>query len=361
MAEKKTTPIMSADAFESELERGIFGAFFFFGEEDRQKYHVLDKVRKSVMTAEDFETFNRFEISFSPASSLSHDELFASLSDALDAVPMMQEQKLIEIGDIIPSKMPSAELDALASACRRAGEDTVMIIFCRDSEFTCEYRFEQSTAFVKIASAATPVRFALLTKARLVGYIKKSLAKKNIAISDAAADTLCDMCACKMTNIDGEMAKIEAYASVFGGEISEDVVKDICSVSAGDEVPFMLSDAMQKWNVGAMINAVSASKDMREEPVALVAKMGRTYLDMLLIKSAMNGGMTTAEISSSLRMNAFRVEKYVGNLIKVPIKVIEGALEELYALDLKLKSSQSDPWMLIDCFVSKVYMPKSMR
>ena len=47
--------------------------------------------------------------------------------------------------------------------------------------------------------------------------------------------------------------------------------------------------------------------------------------------------------------------------MRVPIKVIEGALEELYALDLKLKSSQSDPWMLIDCFVSKVYMPKSMR
>lgn len=361
MAEKKTYPISSGDAFEKNIERGLFGAFFFFGEEDKQKYEALEKIRKSVLSAAGFEMFNRFEISFSPASPLSHDELFASLSDALDALPMMQEQKLIEICDITPSKLSAQELDALAATCKRAGEDTVLIIFCRDSEFVCEYRFEQSAAFTKIAAAASPVRFSLLTKARLVAYVKKTLAKKGIKITDAAADTLCDMCACRMTTLDGETAKIEAFASVSDGEIDERTVKDICSVSAGDEAPFMLTDAMQKWNVTAMLDAISVSKDTREEPIAVVAKMGRTYADMLLIKSAMNDGMTSSEISSALKMNAYRVEKHVGSLTRVPIGVIEGAIRELYELDLKLKSTQSDPWTLVECFISKVYMPKSMR
>ena len=361
MAEKKSVPIITYDTFIRDLDRGVFGAFFFFGEEDSTKYRTLEKIRSRVMSAEGFETFNRFEISFSGASHLSHDELFASLSDAIDAMPMMQDQKLIEIHDIVPSKMPASELDTLASACKAAGEDTVLIIFCRDSEFPCEYRFEQSTPFLKIAACATPVRFPLLTKARLASYAKSELSKKKIPISDAAADVLCDMCANRLTTLDGELAKIAAYASVSGAPIDEATVRDICSVSAADEVPFLLSDAMQKWSVSAMMNAVAQSKDQREEPIAVVAKMGRTYTDMLTIKTAMNAGMTTGDISKALKMNAFRAEKYENSLARVPIAVIEGAISELYALDLKLKSTQSDPWMLIDCFISKVYMPRSMR
>ena len=42
-------------------------------------------------------------------------------------------------------------------------------------------------------------------------------------------------------------------------------------------------------------------------------------------------------------------------------KRIDRAIKEIYELDLALKSTQSDPWLLIELFVAKVYLPKSMR
>ena len=363
MAEKKNVQIIPSDAFVKDAERGVFGAFLFFGEEDYLKERALAKLRAQVMTAEGFEPFNHFDISFSGASNLSRDELFSSLSDAVDAMPMMQEQKFIEIHDLQIDKASSSDIETLASACRKAGEDTVMIIFCRDSELLTDYRFEQGTNFVKIAAAATPVRYGLLPKGQLISYARRELVKAGVKISDGALDVLADMCACRMMALTGELSKIISYAEISGKdkEITDETVRRICSVSAADEVPFALTDAMQKWTVGGMFSAIAQSKDMREEPIAVVSKMGRTYTDMLLIKSAMMSGLSSADISKKLKMNAYRVDKYVGSLIRVPISVIENAIAELYALDLKLKSTQSDPWMLIDCFISKVYMPKSMR
>lgn len=363
MAEKKNVQIIPSDTFAKDAERGVFGAFLFFGEEDFVKERALAKLRSQILTAEGFEPFNHFDISFSGASNMTREELFSSLYDAVDAMPMMQEQKFIEIHDIAIDKAPAADIDALVSACKKAGEDTVLVIFCRDSELQCDYRFEQGANFVKIAAAATPVRFGLMTKARLTSYARRELVKEDVKISDGALDVLADMCACRMMALTGELSKIAAYAEISGKdkEITEETVRRICSVSAADEVPFALTDAMQKWTVGGMLAAIAQSKDMREEPIAVVSKMGRTYTDMLLIKSAMMSGLSSADISKKLRMNAYRVDKYVQSLVRVPISVIENALEELYALDLKLKSTQSDPWMLVDLFISKVYMPRSMR
>lgn len=363
MVQKKTNAIISYEQFDRENKSGLFGAFLFFGEEDYLKERTLSKLREQVMSAEGFELFNLFDISFSGASGKTHDELFAALSDALDAMPMMQEQKFIEIHDLAIDKMAASEADALASACEKAGADTVMIIFCRDSELVCDYRFEQGTNFKKLAAAATPVRFFPMTKPRLCAFAKKTLAAEKISITDGAADLLCDMCACRMMALTGEISKIIAYANTLDGEkvIDDKTVKEICSVSAGDEVPFLLSDAMQKWSATAMFDALRQSKDMREEPIAVVAKMGRTYTDMLMIKTAMTAGLSSAEISKQLKMNAWRADKYVQSLGRVPIEIIERAITKLYELDLKLKSTQSDAWMLVDLFVCDVYMPRSMR
>ena len=364
MAESKNVQIISSDAFAKEAERGIRGAFLFFGEEDFEKEKRLAALRASVMSAEGFEPFNHFKISFSGASNMSRDELFSSLYDALDAAPMMQEQKFIEVRDLSLEKIQSGELDALVSACKKAGDDTVLVIFCRESELLCGYRFEQSATFRKISAVATPVRFAVLTKGKLAAYAKKTLAAENITLTDAAADTLCEMCACKMITLTGELSKISAYSTLIDGDkkvIDENTVRDICSESATEDEPFALVDAMQKWNVGGMLDVLAKSKDMREEPIAVVAKMARVYADMLLIKSAMNASMTSFDISKKLGMNAYRVDKYMTSLARVPIEIIDRALEKLYELDLKLKSTQSDAWTLIECFVSDIYMPKSLR
>lgn len=361
MAEKRSVPIMTVEAFEREMSRGIFGAYLFFGEEDQLKEIKLREIRRSILQAEGFELFNHFNISFSGASDMPRDRIMSSLCDAVDATPMMQDKKLIEVHDLDMDKISSSELDTLVSVCKSIAEDTVLIIFCRESELSCEYRFEQKTMFLKISSAAKPVRFTPLTKGRLISYVKKYLAKRQLLITDEATDALCDMCACRLMLIISELSKLTAYFDKTEKEIELGDVKRICSVAEADEVPFALLEAMQKWNVNSVLEAISMSRDMREDPIAVVSKMGRIYSDMFLIKAGMNDGMSGAEMSKALRMNAYRIEKYMTSLKRAPIEIIELAIREIYKLDVALKSAPSDPWLLIESFAARVYMPRSMR
>lgn len=361
MAEKRPVPIIGVEALEREMSRGIFGAYLFFGEEDLLKETKLREVRKSVLTAEGFELFNHFNISFSGVSEMSRDQVMASLCDAVDATPMMQDKKLIEVHDLELGKMSSSELDTLVSACKKAGEDTVLIIFCRESELPCDYGFDKTSAFLKISPVAKPVRFSPLTKGRLVAYVKKYLAKRELLITDEAAGVLCDMCACRLMALSGELSKLSAYFCADKKEIDVCDVRHVCSVYESDEEPFALLEAMQKWNVNSVLEAVAMSRDMKEEPVAVVAKMGRIYSDMLIIRAAMLDGAAAPEIARKTKMNSYRLEKYMSSLNRVPIEIIELAIREIYKLDVAIKSESGDPWLLIDCFVAKVYMPRSMR
>ena len=71
---------------------------------------------------------------------------------------------------------------------------------------------------------------------------------------------------------------------------------------------------MQKWQIVGMLETISMAKDQKEEPVMYVGKLAKTYTEMLMIKAAMSQGLSSLDISKTLRINQFRVEKYMQKL-----------------------------------------------
>ncbi|MCQ2770281.1 MAG: DNA polymerase III subunit delta [Clostridia bacterium] len=366
MAEKRyqSKLIMDTDALDKEMKSGLSGAYLFYGEEDYLKQNALTKIRAQILTAEGFELFNHSNISFTQDSEVSKDSLYQKLLDAMESVPMMQDQVLVEVHDLSIDKLKQDELDSLVAACKKASNDTILIIFCRDIELPCVYRYEDQKSFKALSEVCKCVRFGLLTKGRLEGYVKKYLAREKVLITEDASELLCEMCSLRLYPLLGEMTKLIAYMSTIDGErkeVTASIVRQICSETADDESPFALSEAMQKWQIVGMLETISMAKDQKEEPVMYVGKLAKTYTEMLMIKAAMSQGLSSLDISKTLRINQFRVEKYMQNLSRVPIGVIENAVDEVFELDLKLKSTMSDPWTMIECFISKIYMPKSLK
>ena len=181
----------------SEIRNTISGAFVFFGDEDYMKEHYLGKIRKKVLTAEGFEAFNHFIISFSAAGNLSADELFARLTDAVDAFPMFQEQKLVEIRDLSLSQISPKNFESLIGVLTRANtlEDTVTVLNLRENEYVVDYKTEQSATYKKLCAAAKAVRFDTYPPERLATWEKKYFAARNMFIAQDAALILADMCA----------------------------------------------------------------------------------------------------------------------------------------------------------------------
>ncbi len=347
----------------SEIKNTISGAFVFFGDEDYMKEHYLGKIRKKVLTAEGLEAFNHFIISFSAASNLSADELFERLSDAVDAFPMMQEQKLVEIRDLSLVQISPKNFEALINILTRANTltDTVTVLNLRENEYVVDYKTEQSATYKKLAAAAKAVRFDTFAPERLATWEKKHFAAKNMFIAQDAALILADMCACRMFTINSEFAKLEAYAEAMGkNTVTADDVRAVCAISEREEAPFALSNAAEKWNIKEVLAAVNDLRDLKKEPIAILARFSGLFEDMLLAKTARDAGKTAAELAKMLKTRETRAARLMAGVAQVPLAKLEACIDEAYRTDLRLKSTPTDPWVVMETFIAKVYTPRSL-
>ena len=369
MAQKKTAPTnvgsLTVEALAAEIKKGILGSFVFFGEEDYLKNHYRSLIYRSVME-EGLEAFNYFPISFSPAV-MTREEAMSRLSDAAIALPVMQDKKLIVISDLAPASLTKDLHDSLCSVLSRANEsdDTVLLLYCRADEIEDDYKTESAPFFKKLSASAKTVKFDLQPRGKLIAWIKKHFSGEIIRISDEAAEMLAEMCAGRMTPLSFEIEKLICYAKyVKKGEslfIDENDVKEIAVAGTPDEVPFAMLNAAQGWKLADVLSILMTAREQREEPVAVLAKLTRIYLDMLMVKTAKEAAIPTSEIAKIMKMKEFRITKYLASVSKVPTEVLENAIRLSYETDKLLKSAPSDPWVLLDMLAIHIYAPKSLR
>ena len=369
MAQKKIAPAntgsRTVEQLAAEIKKGIGGSFVFFGEEDYLKNHYRTLIYRSVME-EGMEAFNYFPISFSPAV-MTKEEAMSRLSDAALALPVMQDKKLIVISDLVPASLPKDLFETLCSVLSQANEsdDTVLLLYCRADEIEDDYKTESAAFFKKLSASAKTVKFDLQPRGKLIAWIKKHFTTELIRISDDAAEMLAEMCTGRMTPLSFEIDKLICYAKyVKKGEslcIDENDVKKIAVAGSPDEVPFAMLNAAQSWKLADILDILMTAREQREEPVAVLARLSRIYLDMLMIKTAKDAAIGTGEIARIMKMKDFRVSKYLASVSKVPTDVLENAIRLSYETDKLLKSAPADPWVLLDILAVNIYAPKSLR
>lgn len=368
MAEKKpsgTNAILTPEALAAEIKSGALGAYIFFGEEDYLKSYYRDEIYKSIME-EGLEAFNYFAVSFSPAVQ-TKEEALSRLADAVQAFPMMQDKKLIVASDLSITSLSKDLLESLVSTLKLAStsDDTVCVLYCRADELETDYKFETSPLCKKLSACSKLVKFDLQPRGKLIAWTKRHFSRDTILISDEAAGTLVDLCAGRMTPLSFEIEKLICYAKyVKGGEpprIDEDDVLKIAVPGAQDEVPFAMLNAAQSWKLTEILAVLNTAREQREEPVSVLARLSRIYLDMLMIKTASEATLSPAEIGKIMNMKDFRITKYLSSIAKVPLAIIENAVTLAYETDRALKSTPQDPWILLDELAVKIYAPKSLR
>lgn len=359
---KTESKILSPDALSDIISSGKAETLVFFGEEDYLKTVWTERISKAVMTAEGFDVFNRFSVSLSDEKSG-----LSSLADALFAAPMMQELTLVEVCDLGAIIGKSSSVDALAETLSGGGGDAFTILNFRSDELEADYRFEQSALFKKLSPICKFVKFDLLSSGKLIAWAKKLIAGKNgcLYLTDEAAAALCELCSGRMLAVLSETEKLAAYKNYAqSGEatpITEEDVRTVCVQNAKDDMPFAMSNAAAKWNLREMLAVLDFCRDMREEPISVIAKLGKIYSEMLKAKTAVLSGVSVAGLAKAIGMNEYRAKLVYKSVEKVPISVIENAVLATYKTDVALKSTTSDKWGLVYELAAKIYTPKSLR
>ncbi len=369
MAERKPaqkSAILTPEMLAASLKAGSpVGAYVFFGDEDYLKTYYRDKIYDAVME-EGLETFNYFPISFSPAVQ-TKEIAMSRLADAVMAIPMMQDKKLIVASDLALGALTKDLSEALFRILSQANaaDDTVLVLYCRADELEADYKFESSTLCKKLSASAKLVRFDLQPRGKLISWVKRHFTEEAIVMTDEAAGALVELAAGRMTSLSFEIEKLLCYAKfVKGGEPPrveyEDVMK-IASPSPQDEVPFAMLNAAESWKLSEILAVLAAAKEQRDEPISVLARLSRIFLDMLIIKTASDALLPPAEIAKEMGMKEFRVTKYLSAIGKVPLSVLERAVELSYVTDRALKSTPSDPWVLLEKLAVDIYAPKSLK
>lgn len=340
---------------------GPHGAYIFLGDEDYLKRHYLSEIYKSIMSAEGLELFNYGKISFSAVSG-GRDAGFTALASSLSSFPMGQERRLTEIHDLAIDGLPASALDMLCENLKAADETNIAILCLRKNEWTFDYKTENSQEFKKLSAVAKLVRFDIQSKPKLKTWAARHLSREGVRASDATLDILADMCSLEMSVIAEETAKLCFYAHGSGKiEITESDVRAVVSQAVTTEAPpFAMLEAAQKWSISDMYAVAATARDLREEPVALVAKLGKILSDMLRVKAGLEAGLTNAQIAKETKMKEYSVSKYAAAVAKAPISKLEESVRLACETDAALKSTQTDGYVLVDMLIARIYTPRSL-
>ena len=281
MAAKKTNAgDPGLKQLKQDLNKGTIGrCYVLYGEEDYLREHYLAALRKALIP-EGMETFNLHRFA-------GKDLDMRTLSEAVDAFPMMCERTLVEVTDCDLFKN-EARRDALLNLLSDL-PDYVCLVFVYDQ---LEYKSGGNTKLGKLLKKqAVIVHFQPQTQSDLNAWIRRRFKHYGKDIGNDLAEYLCFLCGGLMTGLSGEIDKVALYAS--GSNITRSDI-DAVADPVLDAKVFQMTDALTQGGFGRAFQVLSDLFLMNTEPIMILAVLGRQVRQLwsarLLLEHRMGAG-----------------------------------------------------------------------
>lgn len=134
--------------------------------------------------------------------------------------------------------------------------------------------------------------------------------------------------------------------------ITLDIVLNVVSYTLNDN-DFKLVDAITDKNLDLALRLLKDYKLNKEEPIKLVAILGREYRLMHIITSLIDKGRSMKEICSTLGLQDWQVNKSKVKAYKYTLRELEDKILELAELDYQIKVGLMEPFLGVELFIIK--------
>ena len=320
---------------EKELKESIKapeGGYFFYGDEDYLKEHYLKLIRRAVITDESVAEFNEICLDDESYSS-------AALEDALAALPLMSEKKLVTVKlssyDSLSEKEKKATIELLSSL----PADTVLVISVAAGGFDSGSEKRPSAAMKALSPVIKCVCFPLGQEPKLVRWLARHFAERGVASDEASLRLMISLCGRSMHRLALEAEKVACRALASGmNAVSVPLVESTVTVTV-EEDAFRLANSVLEGNTSAALDCIARAKRRNESPVKLLASVTATFCDLATIAHLAADGADKKEISLTLKMHEYRVGLYMKASAGVPCEALDRAVAMCAEADAKMKSS----------------------
>ena len=131
-----------------------------------------------------------------------------------------------------------------------------------------------------------------------------------------------------------------AYYVLWNGrnEVTAEDIKNVSIAEIASDT-FALANSVADGRYDDAMRALSVMKFRRVEPVMVMSDVSRVISELVAVKAMCEEGLSPQAISSTMKMNEYKVKLYVGNVAGKSMTKLTRALELCSEADLALKLS----------------------
>ncbi len=323
------------------------GAYLFWGEEEYLKNYCLEELRK-VVKDEGMEEFNRTVLDFQRDSTLK------DLEDAVDALPVMAEHRIIEVWglDILGLKKEGEK--RLVDAVKAISSDTIFVIFARENELDLSYKKNMARKIISdLKSALIMTEFPRQSEMKLTSWTDRIFKGAEVRISDFNIVKMIKLCDFSMTRLKSESEKLIAYCKHNALDTVPNEIIEVFVKPTGENVIYEFSDAVIRRSKKEAMAILENLKSQNIESVVVLATLIKTLNALAVVKSA-RGNLSAKEISLITELSEKQVPFYQRASSNWTNEELKNAVHLTFVCDKDLKSNATPPFVLLERLVTEI-------
>lgn len=329
MPPKKTSPD-GLKQLKDALKQGEPACLYiFYGQEDYLRDYYVEQLKKQLLTG-GMESFNLHVFQEKELD-------LQTLTEAVEAVPMMSERSLVLVYD----------WDLFRNEERREGllalfqdlPEYVCLVFVYD---TMEWKANANTKLGKwLKTGSQIVEFRQQEQSDLNAWIRRRLKQSwGKEIDSSTAEYLTFLCGGLMTNLGGEVDKVGAYAR--GREVTRRDIDAVCDPVL-DARAFQMTDAIGEGNYDRAMSLLGELLRMGEAPIYILAAVGRQLRQIWSARLALEHKRNASYLVQLWGMRGdWQAKKLMQTARRYSLAWCRTAVKEVQTADLAMKLGGRD-------------------
>lgn len=324
---KKETEDKGYAQLKQDLKTGqLRTVYVFHGEETYLREYYLDQLRKKLIPA-GFEEFNYHKLEGKALS-------VQALSDIVEALPMMCEKTLVTVTDFDIFKLNEEQRGQLIALLSDFPDYCCLVVVYDIIEYKPDKKMKK--LYAALNGAAQIVEFKTQGQSDLINWVTRRFKALGKDIDRQSAEHLIFTCGSLMTGLIPEIEKIAAYTR--GTKVG---VEDINAVADPviDAMIYDITNEISRRNYDAAADTLGKLLKMQEEPIVILALIGKELRKLYTARIALDGGKDRYWLMDIWNMRSdYPAKLLLGSAKHFSKEWCRNGIEMCKALDVQMKS-----------------------
>lgn len=315
-------------------QHSVLGCFLFYGEEEYLKRYYRDETIKCLLGEGGLAELNHTVFDGT-------DITMPQLLDAVKAMPMMADIRLVEWRHADIESMKAKEFEELLHICSEVKEQytyTVLLITATAEGIDAGTAKRMGDRLVKMTEAMETVLFPHSTDSQLMSWIHRHFVHEKLSDSAEVCRLLLLRCGHDMADLANEIQKVVCYVKMAKRDtVTPNDVTFVTSVNRENDT-YALSNALLEGNLPLAFSCFEELKSRRVDPAIVAGQLFRVYSDLASVALFTEEGKSTDDIAKALKMNGYKTGLYVKAVRRMTVAGVCNALKACEQTDLYYKS-----------------------